>query len=280
MKRTIWMMVLTVVILGVFAAPAMAAEFGSWKFYDTNMDGVKQDDEPRIPGWKVDLYKADETGAYALSDSTLTLGGDFYGWYYFFNLPVGSYIVREAVGGGCWVQTKPVNPDYYAFEITDPSQAFYCETQFGNVCKRCVKGYTMGFWSNKNGLRLLKAYAGLDGVIENIPKYGPMSVAEIQAMAKEANAVDMCVMLKAQYVAHWLSVNLKDADYSGAGIIVDGELVDYDDAIAEFAGFTCALDGSNRAEAEDWKDFFDGLNNNWFPVVEYPENMCEIPAWD
>lgn len=278
MKRILLALVVGILIVGVFATPAMAAEFGSWKFYDTNMDGVKQDSEPRIPGWKVDLYQADETGSFVLYDSTLTLGGDFYGWYYFRNLPVGSYIVREAVGGGCWVQTKPVNPNFYAFEITDPGQSFYCETQFGNVCKRCVKGYTMGFWSNKNGLKLLNAYADPDGIIEDIAKYGPMSVAEVQAMANDANAVDMCVMLKTQFVAHWLSVNLKGADYSGAGIIVKGELVDYDEAYAEFMAFDCGT--ASRSDAEKWKNFFDGLNNNWFSVVEYPENMCPVPAWD
>ena len=44
---------------------------------------------------------------------------------------------------------------------------------------------------------------------------------QLQALAQQANAVDMCVMLKAQYIAHWLDthvpVNLQVADYSDAG---------------------------------------------------------------
>ena len=44
--------------------------------------------------------------------------------------------------------------------MTGDGATIECQNGFGNVCKRCVKGYTMGFWSNKNGLKLLKAYAG------------------------------------------------------------------------------------------------------------------------
>ncbi len=231
MRKTTALMVIAAMLAAmvVFALPAMAEEvvpaeptltsnIESFKFYDVNMNGICDPDEQSdgltwVGGWRIELWKDG-----VLYDSSLTYPG---GWYQFWNLPPGTYQIKEGVpcGRTCWVQTAPFDPNYYTITVTGDGYNWSCQTRFGNVCKRCVKGYTMGFWSNKNGLKLLKAYAGADGIIENIPKYGPMSVAEIQAMAQAANSVDMCVMLKAQFVAHWLSVNV-GADYTGAGIVL------------------------------------------------------------
>jgi len=305
MKRLTSLVVVVAMVAALGAGVASAAaeelvtpssllpsKIESYKFYDTNMNGrhdYRDDDYPGEPGttgtgikgWRIELWKDGALFASSLTDAA--------GWYHFINVPPGTYQLKEAVpaSAGCWVQTRPpsalpyyldpAGPDYFTINVTGDGYNWSCMTRFGNVCKRCVKGYTMGFWSNKNGLKLLKAYAGPDGIIENIPKYGPMSVAEIQAMAQQANAVDMCVMLKAQYVAHWLSVNVKGADYSDAGVVLaPGELKDYDEAMAEFADFDCAT--ATRDDAEMWKDFFDGLNNNRYPVVEYFKNMCPVPT--
>lgn len=286
--RFVFLLVAMVAAIAIFAAPAMAATSNivSYKFYDLNMNGV-DDDEPYdigLPGWWIGLYNDGVLVKSDLTDAVLFSGG--IGWYQFLNLEPDMYVIKEAVAEGCWVQTYPLNPNYYTITVTGDGTNWTCQTRFGNVCKRCVKGYTMGFWSNKNGLAALKAYAP-GGVITPAP-YGPMTIAEIQAMAHDATAVDMCVMLKAQYVAHWLDTHVpvkgKVANYSGAAVIIDGQVVDYDTELAAAQAFITeclAHPGAcDRAQAEEYKDFFDGLNNNWFPVNEYFQNACDVPTWN
>ncbi|MCE5253876.1 MAG: hypothetical protein LLG45_06685 [Actinomycetia bacterium] len=256
------------------------SDITSIKFYDTNMDGLKTGDTESgwlpIPFWRIELWGAGGTEPFRVTYT----GAD--GWYMFEDVPVGDYIVKEGVGGGCWVQTFP-EAGFHTTTVTGDGATIECQNGFGNVCKRCVTGYTMGFWSNKNGKAALKAVYGTDcdaPVIVPEP-YAAVSINEVLAMANLANARDMCVMLKAQYVAHWLNVNVKHADYAGAAVIIDGEVVDYDAELAAAVAFieACEADPTlcDRTKAGEYKDFFDGLNNNRFPVVEYYENMCDVP---
>jgi hypothetical protein len=245
------------------------------KWYDLDMDGVWDDTEVGIQGWKISLYRADAAGVYEWVADAYTNAD---GGYTFADLDPGTYRIVEGAVAGCWVQTYPYDPNFYD-EIVLTGSVRVEELDFGNVCVRTVKGYTMGFWSNKNGGAAIDAYLRGGGVIA--PFGIPMTKAEVQALfRKAASAVDMCVMLEAQYVAHWLNTHVPVggvvADYSGAVVLIGGTPYDYDSVMADFAAFNCAT--ATRQQAEWYKDFFDGLNNNWFKVVERP-GVCPVPVW-
>jgi hypothetical protein len=244
-----------------------AALSGS-KWYDLDMDGVWDLDEDGLAGWKISLYKWVED-AWVWQADTLT---NDEGGYSFADLDPGTYKVEEGAVSGKWIQTFPLDPNYHEVVIEEDDVA---DKDFGNVCKRDAVGYTMGFWSNKNGTAAINAWVAGGGVLPH-----GWSTKDIQALFRQAaKATDMCVMLKAQYAAHWLNINVpvngKVADYSGAGVIINGEVVSYDEFLADFDVHDCA--DYTRAEAEGYKDFFDGLNNNWFDLVEY--EPCPVPEW-
>lgn len=269
MNRKLWLLVGVVAVAALLlaAVPALAvagdlhSDLQSYKFYDRDMDGMEESTDG-IEGWWIGLYQGD-----VLLQSDLT---DSEGYYHFYDIAPGIYQVREAVAGGCWMQTFP-SAGYHTIVVLGDGHFFMCQTRFGNVCRKCIDGYTMGFWSNKNGQALLA-----DSYV--IPPYGVVTKAQIRAMAKDANAVDMRVMLRAQYIAHWLNVNVKDIDYSGRYIMFRGESVLYDDVLADFL----AMDQSTKtkAELEYYKDFFDGLNNKTLFIAAFDEEMCDVPAWD
>ncbi len=69
------------------------------KFRDLNCDGKKDANEPGLAGWTIQLSNG---------WTTVT---DVLGNYYFFNVPVGSYIVNEVNQPG-WTQTYPASLTY------------------------------------------------------------------------------------------------------------------------------------------------------------------------
>lgn len=240
------------------------------KWYDFNADGIKGDDEvePYLEGWKISLYKSDGQGGWVWVEDDYT---NDEGGYSFPDLEPGMYKVVEGVDAAedsCWVQTFPESV-FYEVEIEDENVA---DKDFGNVCINGSVGYTMGFWSNQNGAKAL-AESGL---------YSAEEILAIQATFRAAaNAKDMCVMLTAQALAHELNITVpvkgETANYSGSAVIIDGVAYDYDEVIADFEAFVLAGD-CDREQAEWYKDFFDGLNNNWFWVVEYYGNACDVPT--
>lgn len=293
MKRLVFVAVFAVALMLGISVPALAADLpsdvGSYKFYDLDMDGVFDWDAPRpydewgINGWLIELYKYDEAGNLVKIDQTYThFDPEVHcnGVYWFRGLLPGTYVIKEAVGGGLWLQTFPANPNFHTVTVTGDGRTIFCYTPFGNVYERPVTGYTMGFWSNKNGLKALEAYVKGGGDFSDLLD-GTMTVESIRGLFRgKATARDMCVMLKAQYVAHWLNthvpVNGRVADYSGAAVVIDGQAYDYDDLMDEFAQFDCST--ATRAQAEWWKDLFDGLNNNRLPVNEYKANSI-LPSF-
>jgi Ca2+-binding RTX toxin-like protein len=97
------------------------------KWWDINGDGERDDNEPGLSGWTIDLYLAVKVGfgvVYTLANTTVTadvdLNGDGVidpmteaGWYWFINLPPSDiipsgsfYLVDERLKEG-WKQTYP-----------------------------------------------------------------------------------------------------------------------------------------------------------------------------
>lgn len=89
----------------------------AWKFYDLNMDGVRQPNEPVLDGWQMNIHPAING-----IGSGLTAGGSVS----FIDLPPGTYRVWETQQAG-WIATTPVE-----FNVTVAANDF-AEVWFGNV---------------------------------------------------------------------------------------------------------------------------------------------------
>ncbi|MFZ2362347.1 MAG: SdrD B-like domain-containing protein [Anaerolineae bacterium] len=89
----------------------------AWKFYDLNMDGVHDANEPLLDGWQMNIFPAING-----IGSGLTAGGA----YSFIDLPPGSYRVWETQQPG-WIATTPVEVTL-ALAAND-----FREVWFGNV---------------------------------------------------------------------------------------------------------------------------------------------------
>lgn len=117
--------------------------FGSicgMKFNDLNGDGIKQDTEPGIPYWTINL-----TGTMNLTTRT-----DASGKFCFDNLKFGKYILSETNKDG-WIQTAP-STGTYTFELSEDNSnpdTFY----FGNKeDSTVVLGSICGMkFNDKNG---------------------------------------------------------------------------------------------------------------------------------
>lgn len=101
------------------------ASLSGRKWNDLNGDGQMQTNEPPLPGWVIKL----SNGQVAVTDSL--------GYYYFLNLPPGSYVVAEQLQPG-WQQTAPLSGTLTA--NLHAGQAVN-NLDFGNRhCPQCTEG--------------------------------------------------------------------------------------------------------------------------------------------
>lgn len=94
------------------------------KFNDLDGDGTWDSGEPAMAGWTIQL----SNGATTVTDSN--------GYYYFMNLPPGSYSVTEIQQGG-WVQTSPLSGVHNVTLTTSQSVG---GLNFGNFRKEDANG--------------------------------------------------------------------------------------------------------------------------------------------
>lgn len=227
------------------------------KWYDRDKDGIWDADEPCLEGWKLNLSKGEDNWC-DLTDAD----GDAV----FTGLGPGSYSLSEepAPVGSSWVQTYPVG-NLHEIALVDEDLSGYL---FGNVCEKTTTGgYTMGFWSNKNGTKKLLDCCKTEE-----------QIAEIQSLFRSAaNASDMRVMLKAQLMATQLNIECWGTNYEGYGVVYEGEWVSIEDIITAAEALLEDHTADDRAEAEFYKDVFDGLNNNDYKVIPY--DPCAVPTF-
>jgi hypothetical protein len=232
------------------------------KFYDANADGVKDASEVGIEGWLIELKMWDQTvnegaGGWVTVGDELTAAD---GTFCFTVEYAGLYQVWEVMPVGNWVQTYPT-AGYY--EVTVELGTDYEDNDFGNYCYENTNGKTIGFWSNKNGAKIITEgtlWTYLTSPYYNSPTLG--TAANIKAYLLGANAVDMGYMLSAQLIAAQLNVAAGFIDPADK-VLVDGELMAIGDIIQ---GGIDALDG-DRAEQECAKNLLDRLNNNNYVIV-------------
>ena len=180
------------------------------KFYDANADGVQQSGEPvindAVNGWKVDLlgYASKRTEA---SYPGLSVIGN------------QTYTAREYQPlESNWYSTAPVplstTPFYlnqFTVQLTREKPSYTVE--FGNVCTGAGGGYTLGFWSNKNGQKAIDAHPGVLSALINSAYLanadGTRYYAAGQSLSSwllNATAKNMAYMLSAQYAAMYLNI--------------------------------------------------------------------------
>ncbi|MEM2240533.1 MAG: SdrD B-like domain-containing protein, partial [Candidatus Bathyarchaeia archaeon] len=123
--------------------PSVGATISGFKFYDANSNGVWDEDEPAVEGFKIELYDRD----WNLLNTVFT-GKN--GKYCFKGLDAGTYIVKEVLPSN-WINTTSAE-----LNVTLESGEVSEDNKFGNICLTAgYGGRTLGFWTNKNGQALI-----------------------------------------------------------------------------------------------------------------------------
>lgn len=116
-----------------FATPTGA--LSGYKWNDLNGDGMRQDNEPGLPGVTINLDLGNNGGAPDLTDVT-----DGNGFYDFANVPYGTHRLTETVPGG-YTQTWPEAAEGFQYIVVlDPLNHTLDHLDFGNYQGATVSG--------------------------------------------------------------------------------------------------------------------------------------------
>jgi len=244
------------------------------KFYDTDTNGTQDGGEPGVQGWLI--TKSDGT----TSECALTSTN---GAFSFLDVDPGHYTITEG-DLASWVHTTATSHD------VDVAGVDVAVPPFGNVCLGAGGGKTLGFWSNRNGAKLvgaadLAALSALNLRTANGAPFHPTTFAQLNGWLLSGNAVNMAYMLSVQMAAMYLNV------YNG---LVSGSALVYAPGTqsANAAGFATVnallteantelglhgvvLAGDpNRTYQEALKNAFDKANNN--TTFVQPPGTCPV----
>jgi len=187
------------------------------KFYDANVDGIKNNGEVSINGWQFTIV-ADDNGINTRFTSPLCMV-----------LEAGLYHLFEATP----VETNWLHTTAATVEVTIPTVPPGQTVEFGNVCLGAGGGLTLGFWSNKNGQNLENAadFAFLNGLCLRTAGGGDQNFGTNLAQNKSAlhdwllnaNATNMANMLSAQLAA--MVLNVRHPGVTGTKLVYGGDCV-------------------------------------------------------
>ena len=162
---------------------------------------------------------------------------------------------------------------------------------FGNVCLGPGGGHTLGFWSNKNGQRMidsgdLSALSALNLRNPSGGAFDPTSASQLRTWLLDGSAVNMAYMLSIQLAAMKLNtLNPNGGPFvSTSAIVYAGSCGNANGFITISALMTKANDSlglypntlsghPERAAQECLKDALDDANNNKIFVQSAP---CDI----
>jgi hypothetical protein len=279
------------------------------KFYDADVDGAWDNNEPGIGGWRI--YKQPPE----IADETDTTSVGQIGQYSFLVAPnSGAYTITEgrpSVGffpNSAWMPTTATSGSVTVegSDVAGPD--------FGNVCLGSGGGLTLGFWSNNNGLATMKkmpAYStypiGVDAqlaflrdlnLVQNDKKmYGyafdPTTSKAFQTWLLKADATNMAYMLSAQLAA--MELNVRSGKVSGSALIYAPGTTSANangfatvanvmaEADADLVNLTTVKAGPLRTHQEALKIALDKGNNNLNfvqPVLPGEQVPCAVPqSW-
>jgi hypothetical protein len=220
------------------------------KFYDANANGVN-DDGQEIAGWHFNIH--DGINWDRETPISMVLAED-------------EYVVTEGTPiEKNWTHTTE-NPVTVTLLDGDNQTV-----EFGNLCVGAGGGLTLGFWSNKNGQKLVTKNPDLELLAKlhlrnaNGTDYDPPSASDLSKWLLNASATNMAYMLSAQLAAMELNV-LNGKVNEGALIYAPGTLS------ANALGF--ATVGAVMAEADtelgvhgkamsgdSWRSYQEALKN-------------------
>ncbi len=276
------------------------------KYYDANVNGGRDLLEVGVAGvrivvtWIHPFLGTGGTTPYTTTDAS--------GHWIVTGIPNGSsYTVTEILPGtgeaNCsWMRTAPTSGSH-----TGTIAANVTGKDFGNVCV-CTPsgGFTLGFWSNKNGQDILKANDSLitgwrpflnglnlrnaSGANYDVP-LGSFSTSytNFRNWLLNATAVNMAYMLSAQLAANTLDTKYKGLSAGTVVLLTDwpGLAACYGSNVATIgtvqtqANDTLGVDGYTpdgdplRGHQECLKNILDAINNNRLRFVE-PAGDCDV----
>jgi hypothetical protein len=280
------------------------------KYYDANANGQFDPGEVGISSWKIDYG----TNAAVLTDTN----GEFS-----LALDVGSYTFQEEQatnntpvcvpdfpsGMICqypWTQTgntvdQSVNTGgdtssltnfVYTVGVTDSGTT--TGLNFGNICVGAGGGLTIGFWSNKNGAKLigsddLQMLRDLNLRNADGSNFDPTTVAQFQKWILSAKATNMANMLSAQLAA--MELNVLNNKVNGGSLIYapgtqsanSGGYATVNAVMAEanteLGAHGLTKSGSPyRSYQQDLKNALDRANNN-LSFVQSDPSKCVTPVF-
>src|SRR5207244_12411613 len=195
------------------------------KFYDANADGIQNNGEVNIAGWRYCVVGSDN-----FSNTRETFDPPRY-----LVVAPDTYTVYEDTP----VETNWVHTTATSFEFTLAE----CDTHnvsFGNVCLGPGGGLTLGFWSNKNGQKLENCAdftflntLCLRNANGTTQIFGPCSTSSGLSADKTAlntwllggTAVNMAYMLSVQLTA--MELNVRHGSVSGSALVYEQCLTNY-----------------------------------------------------
>lgn len=127
-------------------------EVTACKGYDRNGNGVIDEGEPGVEGWKMELVTLDAFGYPVGSEFKFT---DASGCVTFSDLLPGDYTIAEVFPtSGGWEATGETSYDFTVVSTLDGAviSGGSFEFTFTNICKGFADFDTKGYWHNKNGL--------------------------------------------------------------------------------------------------------------------------------
>jgi hypothetical protein len=252
------------------------------KFYDANANGVFDEGEEEIPGWKVKIW----------------IGDIYYGCvetpYEITDLPYGTEVTVEEMlpSSGTWMATTDI-------KVTETIDAENDDAtvEFGNVCLGAGGGYTIGFWTNKNGENVFKNVIGEESALAALRElnlkdaagkgFNPTDYTGFRSWLRGADAENMQYMLSAQLAAMKLNTMWYDATDGDEGVNKDGLI--YDVTEDRFISIEDLMDEANAALAdtdaersyqEYLKDLLDSANNNEYIYVQDSPCYFEFDSCD
>jgi hypothetical protein len=257
------------------------ASIQACKYYDFNANGIKNTGEA-LMAWPFCLTSLTDPNfspvQHTSSDGNCTM---------FSNLGPGSYLVTEGSATGFFGST---NSSTITIDHCDQTVT----VNFGNYCTVPSGGLTLGFWSNKNGNKLITGNAAgtgttlLPGVVTllnscsmrnangSIHTFSGSSggYTDFRNWLLSASATNMAYMLSAQMAALKLDVYFNKVDGGAYDLCSSGTVNQLiSSACADLATNGSTLSGNvNRMPQEMWKNCMDAINNNG-PVV--PVTPCD-----
>ena len=266
----------------------------AYKYFHFDPAATLGSPEASLAGWPLCLTPINSDGSFGAPQSGTTLADGSYTWN---NLTPGEYLVSEADAN---------DPNWFHNSDTSVIKVVHCgdpqiTVLFGNYCTVPSGGLTLGFWSNKNGCKILTGSTtgtvlnpdvvtllnGLclrdaNGAVHTFTS----DYSKFRSWLLSATATNMAYMLSAQLATLELDVKYGNVDGGAFDISCSGMTINelmtaaknsLSNCTATPCGGTCSVLSGNtqRPLMEMYKTCIDKINNNADVV---PSNPSKCPS--